>query len=67
MHSPVAVLESLAVLQTTAAKPWRAPAACVQTLCLELGMHRSHPVLLGRLWEGPRLVLFVDGAHDCPT
>ena len=63
-HTPVAVLESLAVLQTMAAEPWRPPLPGVQTLCLELGLHRLDPVLLGRWWEGPGLVLFVDGAHD---
>ena len=63
----MAVLESLVVLQTMAAKPWHAPPARVQTLCLELGLHRSHSVLLGRWWEGPRLVLFIDGAHDGPS
>ena len=63
----VAVLESLVVLQTMAAKPWRAPVACVRTLCLELGLHTSDPVLLGRWWEGPGLVFFVDGAHDGPS
>ena len=66
-HTPVAVLESLVVLQTMAAEPWHAPVASVQTLCLELGLHRSDPVLLGRWWEGPGLVLFVDGAHDGPA
>ena len=40
---------------------------CVQTLCLELGLHRSDPVLLGRWWKGPGLVLFADGAHDGPS
>ena len=50
-HTPVAVLESLVVLQTMAAEPWRAPVASVQTLCLELGLHRSNQVLLGRWWE----------------
>ena len=40
-------------------------ACCVlQTLCLELGLHSSDPVLLGRWSEGPRPVFFVDGAHD---
>ena len=63
-HTPVAVLVSLAVPQTMAAEPWRAPLPGVQTLCLELGLHRLDPVLLGRWWEGPGLVLFVDGAHD---
>ena len=65
-HTPVAVLESLVVVQTVAAEPWRAPVARVQTMCLELGLHRSDPVLLGRWWEGPGLVLFADGAHDGP-
>ena len=63
-HTPVAVLESLVVLQTVAAKPSRALVARVQTMCLELGLHRFDPVLLGIWWEGPGLVLFVDGAHD---
>ena len=63
-HTPVAVLESLAVLQTMAAEPWCVPLPEVQTLCLELGSHRLDPVLLGRWWEGPGLVLFVDVAHD---
>ena len=66
-HTPVAVLESLVVLQTVAAEPWRAPVARVQTMCPELGLHRSNLVLLGRWWEGPGLVLFVDGAHDGPS
>ena len=66
-HTTVAVLESLVVLQTMAAEPWHAPVASVQTLCLELGLHRSDLVLLGRWWEGPRLVFFVDGAHDGPS
>ena len=66
-HTLVAVLESLVVLQTMAAKPWHAPVARVQTPCLELGLHRSDPVLLGRFWEGPGLVLFVDGAHESPS
>ena len=54
-HTLVAVLESLVVLQTVAAEPWRAPVARVQTLCLELGLHRSNLVLLGmvgRAWAG---------------
>ena len=67
VHTPVAVLESLVVLQTVVAKPWRAPVARVQTMCLELGLHGSDPVLLGRWWEGPGLVLFVDGAHNGPS
>ena len=66
-HTPVAVLESLVVLQTVAAEPWRALVARVQTMCLELGLHSSDPVLLGRWWEGPGLVLFVGGAHDGPS
>ena len=66
-HTPVAVLESLVVLQTVAAEPWRAPVAGVQTMCLELGLHRSDPVLLERWWERLGLVLFVDGAHDGPS
>ena len=66
-HTLVAVPESLVVLQTVAAEPWRAPVARVQTMCLELGLHRSDPVLLGRWWEGFGLVLFVDGAHDGPS
>ena len=65
-HTPIAILESLVVLQTVAAEPWHAPVASVQTLCLELGLHRSDPRLLGRWWEGPGLVLFVDGADDGP-
>ena len=36
-------------------------------MCLELGLHIPDPVLLGRWWEGPGLVLFVDGAHDGPS
>ena len=63
-HTPLAVLESLNVL---AAEPRQAPLARVQTLCPELGLHRFDPVLLGRWWEGPGLVLFVDGAHDGPS
>ena len=63
----MAVLESLVVLQTMAAEPWHAPVASVQTLCLELGLHKSDPVLLGRWWEGPGLVFFVNGAHDGPS
>ena len=51
-HTPVAVLESQVVLQTVAAQPWRAPVARVQTMCLELGLHRSDPVSLRRWWEG---------------
>ena len=66
-HTPVAVLGSLVVLQTVAAEPWHAPVASVETLCLELGLHKSDLVLLGRWWEGPGLVLFVDGAHDGPS
>ena len=62
-HTPVAVLESLVVLHAMSAEPWRAPVAGVQTLCLDLGMHRTDQMLLGRWWEGPGLVLFVDGAH----
>ena len=55
-HTPVAVMESLAVLQTMAAEPWRAPLPGVPTLCLELGLHRLDPVLLGRWWEGPAIL-----------
>ena len=66
-HTLVAVLESLVVLQTVAAEPWRAPVARVHTMCLELGLHRSDPVMLGRWWEGPGLVLFVDGDHYGPS
>ena len=66
-HTPVVVLESLVVLQTMAPEPWHPPIASVQTLCLELGLHRSDPVLLGRWWEGPWLVLFVDVAHNGPS
>ena len=66
-HTPVAALEYLVVLQTVAVEPWRAPVARVQTMCMELGLQRTSPVLLGRWWEGPGLVLFVDGAHDGPS
>ena len=66
-HTPVAVLQSLVVLQTVAAEPWRAPMARVQTMCMKLGLQRTTLVLLGRWWEGPGLVLFVDGAHDGPS
>ena len=66
-HTPVAVLESLVALQTVAAEPWRAPVARIQTMCMELGLQRDAPVPLGRWWEGPGLVLFVDGAHDGPS
>ena len=55
------------MLQTMVAEPRHAPLASVQTLCLELVLHRSDRVLLGRWWEGPGLVLFVDGAHDGPS
>ena len=41
--------------------------APIQTMCMELGLQRATPVLLGRWWEGPGLVLFVDGAHDGPS
>ena len=41
--------------------------AGVQTLCLELGLHRTDQALLGRWWEGLGLVLFVAGAHDGPS
>ena len=58
-HTPVAVLESLVALQTVVAEPWRAPVARIQTMCMELGLQRAAPVLLGRWWEGPGLVLFV--------
>ena len=50
-----------------AAETWRAPVACVHTLCLELGLHKSNPVLLGRWWEGLGLVFLVDGAHNGPS
>ena len=63
----MAVLESLVLLQTVAAEPWRVPVARVQTMCMELGLQRAAPVLLGRWWEGAGLVLFVDGAHDGPS
>ena len=53
-------------LQTVAAEPWRAPVAPTQTMYMELGLQRATPVLLGRWWEGPRLVLFVDAAHYGP-
>ena len=66
-HTPVAVLESLVALQTVAAEPWRAPVARIQTMCMELGLQRDAPVPLGRWWEGPGLVLFVDAAHDGPS
>ena len=66
-HTPVAILESLVVLQTVAAEPWRAPVARFQTMCMELGLQRATLVLLGRWWEGPGLVLFVDGAHEGPS
>ena len=65
-YTPVAVLESPVVLQVMAAEPWCARAADVQTQCLKLGLHRYEQALLGCWWEGPRLVLFVDGAHDGP-
>ena len=55
------------VLQTMSAERWRAPMAGVQTLCLELGLHRTEQMLLGRSWEGLGLVLFVDRAHDGPS
>ena len=60
-------LESLVALQTVAAEPWRAPVAPIQTMCMELGLQRATPVLLGRWWEGPGLLLFVDGTHDGPS
>ena len=63
----MAVLESLVALQIVAAEPWRAPVARIQTMCMELGLQRDAPVLLGWWWEGPGLVLFVDGAHDGPS
>ena len=63
-HTPVAVLQSLVVLQVLAAEPWCAPSADVQTLCLELGLHKNEQALMGRWWEGPDLILFVDRAHD---
>ena len=63
----MAVLESLVALQTIAAEPWRAPMARIQTMCMELGLQWAAPVLLGRWWEGPGPVLFVDGAHDGPS
>ena len=66
-HTPVAVLESLVALLTVASEPWRAPVARVETICMELGLQRSDPVLLGRWWKGLGLVLFVDGAHDGPS
>ena len=65
-HTPVVVLESLVALQTVAAEPWRAPMARIQTMCMELGLQQDAPVPLGRWWEGPGLVLFVNGAHDGP-
>ena len=42
----------------------RHPSVDVQTLCLELGLHRDEQALMGRRWEGPSLIVFVDGAHD---
>ena len=36
-------------------------------MSMELGLQRATLVLLGRWWEGPGLVLFVDGAHDGPS
>ena len=39
-HAPGSVLVSLVVLQVMAAEAWCAPLADVQTLCLELGLHR---------------------------
>ena len=66
-HTPLAVLESLVALQAVAAEPWRAPVARIQTMCIEPGLRRAAPVLLGRWWAGPGLVLFVDGAHDGPS
>ena len=66
-HTPVAILESLVALRTVAAEPWRAPVARIQTMCMELGLQRDAPVPLGRWWEGPGLVLFVDGTHDGPS
>ena len=66
-HTPVEVLESLVAFQTVAAEPWRAPLAWIQTMCMELGLQRAAPVPLGWWWEGPGLVLFVDGAHDGPS
>ena len=47
-----------------AAEPWCAPVPRVQTLCLELGLGRDDGALVGDWWNGPALVLFVDGAHD---
>ena len=62
----VAVLESLVVVQVMAmaVEPWCAPSADVQTLCLELDLHKDEPALMGKWWAGPGLILFVDGAHD---
>ena len=36
-------------------------------MCMEIGLQQAAPVLLGRWWEGPGLVLFVDEAHDGPS
>ena len=62
---PCGGFESLVVLEAMA-EPWHAPFASVPTLCLEFGLHRSDQVLLGPWWEGPWLVIFVDGARDGP-
>ena len=66
-HTPEVVLDSMVVLQAMSAEPWRAPVAGVQTLCLELGLHKTDQMLLRRWWEGLGQVLFVDGAHDGPS
>ena len=64
--TPLAVLESLVALQAFAAELWSAPEPSFQTLCRELGLGCRGGVDMGRWWEGPGLVLFVDGAHDGP-
>ena len=66
-HTLVAVLEPLVVLRVMFGEPCRAREAGVQTLCLELGLHRTEQMLLERWWEGRCVVLLLDGAPDGPS
>ena len=52
------------VLQVLLVEPWCAPLPEAQALCLHLGLGLGRGALLGRWWEGPGLLLFVDGTHD---
>ena len=54
------------VLQVLSVEPWCAPLVETHTLSLEVALDLGRAALLGRWWEGPSLVLFVDGTHDGP-